>query len=302
MAGNVREWASNLVPQPGARYLLGGAYGDALYAFTQPDSEAPLARGPKSGFRCVKYAAPPDEVLLQPVNSLLFDYSRARPVSTAAFQAYRSLYAYDRGPLEATVDGTSDSSRHYRDETVSFRAAYGGERMTAHLLLPRNAQPPFQIVVFYPGDGAFRTPWRHPFTTFYVEFLLRSGRAVLYPFYKGMHERKAAAPEGALEYRDRVIQWSKDLGRSIDYAETRSDLDSQRLAFYGFSRGAMLGPILTAVEPRLKASVLLCGGLGPRPPPAEIDPINFAPLAARGDLRAEPRPRDSEPVRAPEGR
>ena len=32
-------------------------------------------------------------------------------------------------------------------------------------------------------------------------------------------------------YRDHVVDWSKDLGRSIDYLETRPDIDRSKLAF-----------------------------------------------------------------------
>jgi dienelactone hydrolase len=71
--------------------------------------------------------------------------------------------------------------------------------------------------------------------------------------------------------------WAKDLGRSIDYLETRKDIDSHRLAYYGLSLGAVWGPVLTAVEPRLKASVLVAGGLPFEKLPPEIEPLNFAP-------------------------
>jgi dienelactone hydrolase len=76
--------------------------------------------------------------------------------------------------------------------------------------------------------------------------------------------------------RDREIQWSKDLGRTIDYLETRPDIDGRKIAYYGFSLGASEGPVLLALEPRVKTAVLLSGGLKGTPPP-EMDPVNFAP-------------------------
>ncbi len=76
-----------------------------------------------------------------------------------------------------------------------------------------------------------------------------------------------------------VIQWSKDLGRSIDYLETRPDIDSKRLAFYGLSMGAASGPIFCALEERFRASVLLGGGFDPgdMEGPPEVNPFHFAP-------------------------
>jgi dienelactone hydrolase len=78
-------------------------------------------------------------------------------------------------------------------------------------------------------------------------------------------------------YREMVIQWSKDLGRTIDYLETRPDIDAGKVGYYGISAGAHVALPIIAVEPRLKAVVLLSGGLpaGRRPP--EVDPMNFAP-------------------------
>lgn len=98
------------------------------------------------------------------------------------------------------------------------------------------------------------------------------------PMCKGAFERHV----GSLftlphVWRDVMIHSSKDLGRAIDYLETRPDIDAQKLAYYGLSMGAGVGPIMTALEPRFKASVLLGGGLyfWRRPPEAEA--FNFLP-------------------------
>ncbi len=100
----------------------------------------------------------------------------------------------------------------------------------------------------------------------------------MYPVYQGTYERRSSTPLGGPNARrDRTIQWRKDLGRSIDYLETREDIDIERLAFVGLSMGANYGPIFTAIEDRLKVSVLLLGGLSFRNAPPEMDPIHFAP-------------------------
>jgi dienelactone hydrolase len=95
--------------------------------------------------------------------------------------------------------------------------------------------------------------------------MLKSGRAVLWPIYKGTYERQDGMqtyfPNTSIRYRDWVIQWAKDLGRSIDYLETRSEVDRNKLAFYGFSWGACMGAILPAVENRFKVSMLMGPGL-----------------------------------------
>ena len=56
-----------------------------------------------------------------------------------------------------------------------------------------------------------------------------------------------------------MIYWRKDLGRTIDYLETRKDLNLEKLAYYGLSTGAYLGNIFPAVESRIRIAVLLGG-------------------------------------------
>jgi dienelactone hydrolase len=276
MAGNLREWCSNATPS-GGRYILGGAWNDPAYVFWEADSSTSFDRDTRNGFRCVRLATPLAPALASAVTSFLRDYDKDTPVSDAVFEAIRGHYAYDHRPLGAAVDSAITRRAGWRDETVTFDAGYGGQRMVAHVLLPTAAEPPYQVVLYYPGDSAFRTPWEHFNTMYYVDFILRSGRAVVYPLFKGMHERKAEWPLGerSLAYRDRVVEWRKELGRALDYIESREDLDSQRVAYFGFSRGAILGPVFTALEPRFKASVLLAGGFPGIDRPREIDELNF---------------------------
>jgi predicted esterase len=99
-----------------------------------------------------------------------------------------------------------------------------------------------------------------------------------------MHERFEQPWRSPSERRDMMIRWSQDLSRTIDYLETRSDFDARRIAYYGFSAGAIYGPIFTAVDPRFAASILLGGGLIPVPFRPEIHPVHFAPRSATPTL------------------
>ncbi len=40
------------------------------------------------------------------------------------------------------------------------------------------------------------------------------------------------------------------MGRSLDYLETRTDIDTRRLAYYGLSAGAAIAPVLLGVDQR----------------------------------------------------
>jgi dienelactone hydrolase len=197
------------------------------------------------------------------------------PVSDEKFQELTRFYVYDRAPLQVKVEAVDDSSPHWRKEKVSFDAAYPGERVPAYLFLPKNATPPFQTVVLFPSAYSLNVPTSENLDISRFDFIVRSGRALLYPIYKGTFERRVdvATPS---QRRDLHVQWAKDFFRAVDYLETRSEVDTNKLAYYSLSMGAFFGPIPVALEPRIRAAVFASGGLRFNYP-AEIQPANFAP-------------------------
>ena len=191
------------------------------------------------------------------------------------------LIGIDRSPLNSAIESVEESPQ-WRKEKITFNAAYGSERVIAYLYRPKNSSPPFQTVVYRPSLVAFYFHGDQYAEFPFINFLLLSGRVVMYPVDKGTYERGTGAePEGRSGERDVIVQWSKDLSRSIDYLETQPDIDANRLASYGFSVGAFWGPIFTEVDGRFKASVLLSGGLSPDIPPPEVDEVNLATMFPR---------------------
>ncbi len=274
MAGNLKEWCST--ETAGSRFLLGGAWNEPRYMYADYDAKGPFARAPEYGFRLAQYAGPLPAALASPVqiDALTPDVRDRQPVPDAIFAVYRRQYAYDPTPLNVVVE-SNEESETWRKLTVVFDAAYDGERMRAHLFLPKNASPPYQTVVFFPAGDAFRLPNSRTMSLAWAGFIIHSGRAFLYPVYKGTYERMGPDTNGANAERDLMIAWSRDLGRAIDYLETRSDIDAARLAFYGVSAGAGAGMVLSAIEGRLATTVLQGAGLYDAPP--EIVPHNYAP-------------------------
>jgi formylglycine-generating enzyme required for sulfatase activity/predicted Ser/Thr protein kinase len=293
-AGNVREWAWNAAGE--RRYTLGGAWNDPTYLYYGPEAASPWDRSPTQGFRCARYPAPPSADVLAAVEFGTFrrDYARERPASDAVFAAYRSLYSYDRAPVDARLENVDDASPHWRRETVSLSAAYGGERLRLHLYLPRTSPAPHTVVAYFPPTSARVLRSSREAGASEFSFLVRAGRAVLFPVYKGTFERRLPpGAHGPNVERDLTIWWYKDLARSLDYVETRPDLNAERVGFYGLSLGAYAGLIFSPLEPRLRALVLVGGGLASAPAPGETDPIHFAPritaptllIAGRDDFR-----------------
>ena len=106
---------------------------------------------------------------------------------------------------------------------------------------------------------------------------MRSGRVLIYPVYQGTYERRIAGPRGPAVLRDVTIQRGKDLRRTVDYLESRSDIDASKIAYYGTSLGAQLGPEWLAIEPRFRTGVLMSGGFETWNLPPEIEPMNYTP-------------------------
>jgi len=281
MGGNVKEWCWNEAG-PGRHFILGGAWDEPIYMFNDPDARSPLERASNFGFRCAKYGSAGlvgkagDPVTLQ-----ARDFNREQPVPETLFRVYKSLYSYDKTPLHAVVESVAEAD-DWKREKITFAAAYGNERVIAYLFLPKKSHPPFQTVVHFPGSGTIdiRSSATLPETELF-DFIIRSGRAVIFPVYKGTFERgddlKSDCPNTSSSWRDHVIAWSKDLGRSIDYLETRPEIDRNRLAYQGVSWGGAMGSLLPALEDRIKVCVLVVPGFNLQKSLPEVDELNFAP-------------------------
>ena len=280
MAGNVKEWIWTEA-ESGKRYVLGGAWDEPTYMFIDPDAQSPFLRAANIGFRCVKYIEPESipKVATDPMPSPRRDLTKEKPAPDVLFKAYRSLYSYDKTPLNASVEAFAKDEEDWRAEKITYTAAYGNERAIAYLFLPKKAKPPFQTVVFFPGSNALVLRKFSLYTTAALDAVLKSGRAVLYPVYKGTYERgdgmESDVSNDTSNWRDHVIMWVKDASRAIDYAETRPELDHDKLAYYGYSWGAEMGAIVPAVDPRIKVCVLALGGLDFHRSLPEVDTINF---------------------------
>ena len=280
MAGNVKEWCVNVADAEGLRYIAGGAWNEPAYRYTEPDARNAWERAPTYGMRLIKDRAgatePAANAAAAPILRIYGDPTSVVPVSDDLFDVYRRFYAYDRSPLAAKTESVDDSSPHWRLEAVSFAAAYGRERVPAYLFLPKNASPPYQTVVLFPSAYALNAGSSSKLDLSRFDFIVRSGRALLYPVYQGTFERRQ--PETGLPNfrRDVQVQWAKDFFRAVDYLETRPEIDMTRLGYYSLSMGAYFGSIPVSLEPRIKVAVFASAGLRYNYPP-EIQPANFAP-------------------------
>ena len=99
---------------------------------------------------------------------------------------------------------------------MQFDAAYGNERMRAFLFLPKHSSPPYQTVVYFPSGEPYALGSSQDLRLLRQEFIIRTGRALVYPVYSGTFERRQVGPGGPNQWRDLVVAGVKDVRRSID--------------------------------------------------------------------------------------
>jgi serine/threonine protein kinase/formylglycine-generating enzyme required for sulfatase activity/dienelactone hydrolase len=289
MAGNVKEWVWNEA-DPGTRYVLGGAWDEPNYMFVDPDAQSAFLRASNIGLRCVKFTDPAanPKAAVAAIPSPRRDLSKEKPVSNELFRAYLSEYSYDKPPLNASVEHLDKEDEDWKTEKITYPAPYGKETAITYLFLPKKGKPPFQTVLFFPGSNALLLRTFKVYPTAALDAILKSGRAVLFPVYKSTYERgdglESDTENTSSTWRDHVIMWEKDASRALDYAETRPELDHEKIAYYGYSWGAALGGLIPAVEPRIKVNILALGGLDFQESLPEVHVVNFLPRVKQPTL------------------
>jgi formylglycine-generating enzyme required for sulfatase activity/dienelactone hydrolase len=278
LAGNVREWTVN-AREPGSRYILGGGWSDPIYLFSELYAQPELDRSAINGIRLIKrVGVGPDLARAQaPIPGFTRDTKTLKPVDDATFKGYLALYDYDQTPLNAKVEARDSSESDWIREDVTVDSPGDHDRLPVIMFVPRHAKPPYQAVVIWPASDALIMPDMKQLPTWIVDFIARSGRAVVYPVYEGTLGRKSSAEPGLIAQRDLMLRRTKDMRRALDYAISRGDVDSTRVAYLGASWGARLGGTAIAVEPRFKTAILYVAGLGTNPSRPEVDPVNFLP-------------------------
>ena len=287
MGGNAREWLWNA--DGDMHWIAGGAWNQVPYMFFQEEFESPYSRGPTNGFRCMVNAN--GQPTATPLLAASHDRDQpeetfADPVDDATYAIYREQFGYLKQDAQPQLLA-SEAKTYWREDRIHIRSPYGEEGMDLLLMVPNDATPPLQVMIMMPGADSFRAgaslegyDWNAYEPS--IATVLRSGRAVVLPVWEGAFSRGLRRPQGDdaawREWvRTRILRWRQDLGSTLDYLVTRDDIDSERFGYLGISQGASAPIAALAVEPRLKAAVLVAGGLIGSDAPPSVQPRNHAP-------------------------
>ena len=287
MFGNVREWLMNDGTVGGL--VIGGDWQDPPYSYGDLVNVDRMERSALNGFRLMKELAPaPNDALLRaavvPPANLRTNYTNAKAVSDEVYATFVRQFAYKSAPVVASAPVTLESTEDWVKQKVTLDAGYNGEYLDVVLFIPKRAKPPFQPIVFFSGIQIVLLPDKietiQPgFAGIPLDYVVKSGRVLVQPVFQGTYERFKEPVNFADELRT-IREWVErrwDLGRTLDYLESRPDIDSRRAGYVGVSFGASYALPLLATEPRLKAAVFISGGYGSAPLPPIVDSVNHVP-------------------------
>ena len=184
--------------------------------------------------------------------------SAAQNIATATSDYQTTFHPFDydaKAPLDIhdkIIEEFDGGNLH----DITYVSPKGGP-VAAYLVVPKG-KGPFAAVLFGHWGNGTRTEFI-PEAKLYA----RAGAVSLLPDYpwdrpQPWHKTPNHYDKPELD-REIEIQAVLELRRGIDLLLARPDVDPKRLAYVGHSYGAQWGSILSAVDKRMKTSVLMAG-------------------------------------------
>lgn len=183
--------------------------------------------------------------------------------SAASYKAALPLYQYDKSkPLSPKIveTRTFPDCRMTRFSYLSTNA----QRVPALLFTPNTATAKHRVpcLVLLHGLGTNKE-----IMAGLARYAATLGYASLAIDEYGQGERASKTASKTLSAADLqqqlltgVPQTVVDVRRGMDYLGTRPNIDTKRLGLVGVSLGAIMGTVVSGVDTRLKATVLVSGG------------------------------------------
>lgn len=187
----------------------------------------------------------------------------------------------DKSPLQPVTLEVRDFPNYRREKFVI--QTQPGMAQLGYLLTPRNAKGPLATMICVPGHGrgvddivgiddkgrdrADKAGYQHDFAIQVVEAGMAA--VAVEPIAFGCRRDARSAKRGlgnsacqpvagaALLLGETMIAWRVyDVMRTIDWIETRKDLDASRVGLMGISGGGTITTFAAALEPRIKAAMI----------------------------------------------
>lgn len=176
------------------------------------------------------------------------------PSPVGSFEDLIRIFEYDQKlPLnveEMGIEYKNGVSIH----DISY-ASLASERVSAYLVRPKGMGPFAGIIFIHPGPGDR--------SSFLDEALILANMGAVSllinaPWaYPDFGERAMKMTAG--DFRNMFVQTVIDIRRGVDLILSQPEVDAKRIGYVGHSFGALLGGILSGVEKRIRAYVLMAG-------------------------------------------
>ena len=171
-------------------------------------------------------------------------------------------YNYDKDlPLHDSIN-LIDETIDFKLYKFNYRSVHY-KKVTGLLSVPNNANKPVPVIILLHGLGDNKTV---DYIEYGNDFLLKNGYAVLRIDISNHGERFENEYEfdftGKNKYwtRNIISQTVFDLRRAVDFINSRKELDSEKIGFFGISLGGITGTIFCGVENRVKVPVIVLAG------------------------------------------
>ena len=180
--------------------------------------------------------------------------------AAAATPASDTHFAYDpKAPLDAVTKGF-ETRGNVVIQDLTYASPKGG-RVPAYLVVPAG-KGPFAAVVW--GHWYWENSPMRGRRQFLDEAVVLARSGVVSLLTDGPVARPGFVPDrtplNAKQFDD-LVQQVVDMRRAADLLIARPEVDPRRLAFVGHSYNATIGAILSGVDRRFKAYVLMAGAL-----------------------------------------
>jgi cephalosporin-C deacetylase-like acetyl esterase len=170
-------------------------------------------------------------------------------------------FDYDsKAPLDIRSVGT-EKRANATIHDITYASPKGGV-VPAYLVVPLKGKGPFAAVIW--GHWYWQNSPMRNRREFLDEAVALAETGVVSLLTDGpvarpgfVQEKDPLNEKQALDFLQQVI----DMRRGVDLLLSRKDVDPKRIAFVGHSYNAAIGGILSGVERRFKAFVLMAGGL-----------------------------------------
>jgi len=241
--------------------IIGGNYKEPTYWYNLKLPVTPWARSELVGFRCMRYINDTlKDQLTRNFQQPQRNYSNLNPVSDEIFQVYRELCQFNRGAVNPKVVSRNQFD-DYILEVISVNVPYENDPMLIKIWLPLDSKPPYQPVIYFPGISAQYSHTVNDIKIGGKDYFLKSGRALIYPDYYSSFGRGDHDFSNVNSWKQTYKCIITDFRVVCDYIQTRSDIDRDKISYYGNSWGGGVAPYILAVEDRVKVGIVSLFGV-----------------------------------------